>query len=200
MSVALHKWKLRWIGRPVAWDSEDGKHRNCGRVAGPGLLTDTEGTPTTGTIELHPTKSDPHPDGRNTTLETRQLAPAAGMWEERYIPPRAAVQLFGAIHSQAGVTEKKAAIRGFLTTLVPGHEVPVDARVILTCREGDTVPDGHGGTTKVDDENANVSKLGDYITVLLSQRAFEFVREQAILSGIFEKVQNWEAMMKEATK
>jgi len=198
MNLTERTWRTRYADKGVAWDSEDGKHHYAGIVTGPGPILDMEGTPTSGIVEIHPdpAKSDRHPDGRTTLIPTAKIDAAHGIWKCRWMPPLAAENLLRAIHTQLGAVEKGAAIRGFLTAIAPDHKYPVGVQLILTCRDGDTVPDGKGGEITVDDEHAQIFKKGQFVTILVSARVMGFVREKAALSGLFYAVGAWSALMK----
>lgn len=195
MSEQSHSWNVRYRAKAVAWD--DGNKHFCGLITGPGPLTDARGWPSTAVVTLHPSKSDPHPDGKTTNLATDKLDAAHELWRERFLPPPAAENFWRAVHTQFGVTEKGAAVRGFLNAIAPDHEFPVDVRVILTCNEHDATPDGKGGIVQVDDTRTEIVKMGDFVTILVSRRVFEFIREKAILSGLFDKVAKWEMLVKQ---
>lgn len=95
--------------------------------------------------------------------------------------------------------ERGAQIRGFLQRVVPDHTYPVDAELILTCCAQDALPVQDGEPKPVGEKNCEVFASGPFITVLVSRRAFKFLRELATLSGFFHRVSSMETMLKERT-
>jgi hypothetical protein len=185
-------WNRAWVGQAVAWE-EGGKHY-AGLVAGPGLLTGADDVPTTAIVELHPDYSDRHPEGRRVNLKSEALVAAKALWIERFVPPPAADRLCEAMRRVEAMSN---ATVEFLKLVAPEQELPDGVAAILTCNTVDSLPDRTGKVYRVDDDRIYTYLSGPFVTILVSRRVYQFVREKATVSGLFYRVATFEALAKE---
>jgi hypothetical protein len=191
-------WIRTWMGKPVAWT--EGDRQYAGLVIRPGLLTDADGFPTKVVVALQPQFSAKHPDGQFANLDAGVVPDANAAWREAFLPPMVAEQINSLIAAQAKVEDKREAKNNILKALLDDEKfaaLPPDVEMLLTCNEADALPDTQGDVHKVDDANVYAFGLGPFLCVLVSRKAYRFLREPATVSGLFYRVATFEMLRRE---
>jgi hypothetical protein len=193
------------IGTQTAWKEilEDGTERIHRGVVVSVATCGADGQPASMRIRI----VSPHKfkDDHWTVMSVDEVAVARDFFREVYEPPPTATHLMAMIALQAKAEGEIAARRGFANDalILTGRdgkeaEVPVNPRLALAW--SDVWTDGKGGKRDMGINEAHMLRMDDCFTVIVSRKTFDFLREPALLSKLFEFIGSLEKLTEEMEK
>jgi len=190
------------VGVPLAWKETlaNGDERIHRGVVVSVATCGADGQPAS--LRIRITSPHKYHDDHWTIMSVAEASVARDFFEDIYEPPPTATHLMAMMALQAKVEGEIAARRGFANDalILTGRdgkeaEVPVNPRLALAW--SDVWTDGKGGKRDMEVNEAHMLRMNDCFTVIVSHKVFDFLREPALISKLFEFIGSLEKLQEE---